>query len=174
MISRDKENKYFFFNVCEPFTLGDYPNLKEQYFECGKDQALLFVSDCAVYKSLVQNFIKKNKIDIFYITSPFDERFPVYRQDWFEGVRTVATVYDIIPYIFKEHYFGKNSTALKWYMSCVEMLRQVDKLLVISQSVKDDMMRYLDFKADNIEVIWGASSNMFQTVDVPPKVSYSG
>ena len=168
MIARDQENQYFFFNVFEPFTLGDYPNLTEECFDCGKDRGLLNIADGLVYENLVRSYIEKNKIDVFYITSPFDDNVPVYRKEWFDGVKTVATVYDIIPYIFKEHYFNNHIIGAAWYLERIEMLRWMDKLLVISQSVKDDLVEYLDFKEDNIEVIWGAPNKMFKPVDISP------
>jgi len=166
MIAQDKENNYFFFNVMGEFSLGDFPNLKEEYFDCGRELGLLRVADNAVYKALLRAFLEKNKIDVFYITSPFDAYMPVYQKDWFEGVRTVATVYDIIPYVFKDHYFQNNESGFAQYMSCVNALRWVDELLVISQSVKDDLENYLDFPGDNIVVIWGASSNSFRKIEV--------
>ncbi len=168
MIRRDTENHYFFFNIVEPFSLGDYPNLSEFYFDCGKDWELLRVADCAAYGALVQAFIQKNKIDVFYITSPFEDHVPVYREEWFAGAKTVATVYDIIPYVFQEHYFPNGLTDSKWYTDRLDTLQWMDELLVISQSVKDDLMQYLNFRGDNIHVIWGAPSEMFRELSVRP------
>jgi len=73
-------------------------------------------------------------------------------------------VYDIIPYVFKEHYFS--GTVQGWYLERLNVLRWADELLVISQSVKDDLMGYLHFSEDNIHVIWGAPGAQFRTIDV--------
>ena len=166
MIRQDKCNHYFFFNIFEPFSIGDFPNLTEEYFNCGKDKALLNVQNNKVMEALIQQFLHKNKIDVFYITSPFDAIIPVYRKEWFKEIKTVVTVYDIIPYIFKDHYFTPNGDIPQWYEERIEMLRWVDKILVISQSVKDDLVSFLNFNGDNIEVIWGAPSDMFQKIEV--------
>ena len=167
MIARDPDNQYFFFNVFEPYSLGNYENLTEEYFDCGKDRGLLSVADGIVYENLIRRFIQKHKIDVFYITSPFDDRVPVYRKEWFADTQTAITVYDIIPYVLKDHYFG--GTPAQWYMERLEQLNWVDKMLVISQSVKDDLMKYLDFSGENIEVIWGASSDMFRKIEISQK-----
>lgn len=166
MISRDKDNQYFFFNVFEPFSLGNYPNLHEEYFDCGKYLGLLNVADGKVYGSLLHKYLQNNKIDVFYITSPFDDKVPAYREEWFTGVKIVATVYDIIPYVFRTRYFPGGESDMGWYMDRVAKLKWMTKMLVISKSVKDDLMNYLNFPGDNIDVIWGAPSAMFQEITV--------
>lgn len=164
MIFQDKENHYFFFNVMEPFSLGEYPNLTEKYFYSGKNYALLSAADESIYGSLIQSFIEKNHIDVFYITSPFESLIPAYKKEWFMGAKVIATVYDIIPYLFKDHYFG--GTVQGWYLERLEVLRWVNELLVISQSVKDDLIKYLHFSGSNIHVIWGAPGSQFRPISV--------
>ncbi len=73
---------------------------------------------------------------MFYMTSPFDENMTLYRKEWFEGVTVVATVYDIIPYMRKEQYFPRFSRAKQYYEMRIDMLKWVDQILVISESVK--------------------------------------
>lgn len=170
LISQDQENNYFFFNVFED--QGYFQNeekqgkITEEDFLCVKNQQFFNVpwfDKC--YGELVQKYIQKNNIDVFYITSPFDDHVPPYKQEWFEDTTVVVTVYDIIPYVMKEHYFPHKGD-IDWYMERIEMLRWADRLLVISQSVKDDLVNYLHFDPKKIDVIWGAPSNMFKKVDI--------
>jgi len=73
MIQADKKNHYFFFNCIEPFHLFEetekQDNLDEDYFYLGKDFVLANnPAFSELYGELIKSYIKKNKIDIFYIT----------------------------------------------------------------------------------------------------------
>lgn len=170
LIQLDRDNEYFFFNIFEAAESLKQEKqnfqIKEKYFEILKNQ-----DDCVhpgfikFYTSLLKAFLKKNDIDVFVITSPFDGHVPSYQKEWFGRVKTVAICYDIIPYIMKDHYFA-SSEAMKWYLERFKMLRKCDKILVISQSVKDDLVNYLSFDPEQIDVIWGATSSKFQKVDI--------
>lgn len=171
LITCDSQNHYFFFNVFDDQNVFQNEEkdgkITEDDFLCVKGREFLNVpwfTEC--YGKLVKNYIHKNKIDVFYITSPFDGHLPVYKREWFEGTSVVATVYDIIPYVMKDHYFPHKGD-IDWYMERIDMLRWVDRILVISQSVKDDLVSYLHFNPDQIDVIWGAPSNMFKKIDIP-------
>ncbi len=115
----------------------DASNLHEEFYFFGKGNFLLHdrINDELVGK-VVKRFLKENQIDVFYMTSPFDENMTLYRKEWFEGVTVVATVYDIIPYIMKEQYFPRFSRAKMYYERRIDMLKWVDRTLVISESVK--------------------------------------
>lgn len=168
LIKSDKENHYYMFNIMEEFSWKSYAddeNIIEDFYYLGKEQFLAHEPYKEIFGKILQNFIKKNEIDIFIITSPFDGHVLPYRKEWFQNVNVVAIVYDIIPYVMKEHYLtDKNS--YKWYMSCVDMLRWCDRLLVISNSVKTDLIHYLDFPADRIDVIWGAINEQFRMINI--------
>ena len=169
MLERDTENDYYFFNIMEE--LGDdplfseYKNFHSEYFFCGNQNFLFKTKKYEeVIGNLIRAFIQKYQIDVFYITSPFESDFFIYKKEWFQGIKTVATVYDIIPYMMKEHYFkfvDKN-----WYMECINMLRFTDAIFTISQSAKDDMVRCLSFPEDQIKVIWGAVGDEYREIKV--------
>lgn len=170
LLNLDYENHYFFFNVFEDEHYFDCEELKNRLREddyiCTKDRKFIGSSGFSnCYGQLVKSYIEKNQIDVFYITSPFDGSIPVYRKEWMGNAAVVATVYDIIPYIMKKKYFP-NEDSFKWYKERVEMLRWMDRILVISQSVKDDLVSYLHFNPDKIDVIWGAPSSMFKKIDI--------
>jgi len=167
MIDQDEENKYFFINFIDTFRLSDSilnkDRLQEDYFYMGKDNFLLNSKEYEeIVGDIITSYIRKNKIDIFYITSPFDW-IVRYKKEWFEDVTVVATVYDIIPYIFPKRYLTDINFKV-WYMEQIEGLRWTDKLLTISQSVKDDLIHYLGFDKEKIEVIYGAVNRDFNEI----------
>ena len=173
ILRKDRKNKYFFFNVLEEtdiFAEEIQDGLISQYnFPMVVDRKRTFSEGFYdVYRSLLINFLADNKIDIFYITSPFDGSLPTYLKEWFGSTKVIATVYDIIPYVMKSHYFP-NPADMKWYMERIDMLRWCDRYVVISQSVKDDLVHYLSFPAEKIDIIWGAPHNRFREINVPEK-----
>ncbi|MCM1082007.1 MAG: glycosyltransferase [Clostridium sp.] len=159
MIEMDKDNKYYFFNLIEDFSMQNVVSsgcVTDCYFFTG-DKNELYVNEeySDVIGAIVKKFLKKNDIDVFYVTSPFQGGYLLYRREWFENVKVIATVYDIIPYVFKDKYLPDKSS-YEFYMTCLDNLRWMDEYLVISNSVKNDMIKYLDFPAEKIHVIYGA------------------
>lgn len=170
LIRMDKDNQYFFFNLFDEFSMADQAgtgNVTDFYLFSGQDHELISKKQYQeLVGDIIQKFLRENQIDIFYITSPFELMTFVYKKEWFQGVKTVATVYDIIPYVMKERYLPQKET-YETYMERVEMLRWVDRYLVISQSVKDDMISYLNFPEEKIHVIYGAGTpNLFRQIEV--------
>ncbi len=170
MINNDHDNKYFFLNMIDsdfklsPVIKND--NFTEDFIYTGKNNFLIRNDEYSeVTGNIIKRYIRENDIDIFYITSPFETDFIRYKKEWFEGVRVITTVYDIIPYIMKEKYLNdKNS--FDCYMKCIENLRWSDELFVISESVKNDLIKYLNFSPENIKVIWGAVDDRYRIKEI--------
>ena len=171
LLQIDRENQYFFLNYFEEeFTLEtdgrSFDNLHEIFLWVGKD-CFLSIDPAyqAVFGDLIRNFIRDNQIDVFYVTSPFDGHIFPYQKEWFGNARVVATVYDLIPLIMKDVYLPKKSQ-YNAYLSHLNTLSWMDKLLAISQSVKNDLMRYLKIPEDKIEVIYSGVSGMYHPMTV--------
>ncbi|MDE5860679.1 MAG: glycosyltransferase family 4 protein, partial [Ruminococcus sp.] len=170
MVNRDGKNKYFFLNMIDrnfslsPMITND--NFTEDFIDTGKNNVLLrseIYSD--IIGNVIKRYIRENNIDIFYITSPFEHSFIQYKKEWFTGVKVIATVYDIIPYVMKEKYLSDKNT-YDWYMKCVDNLRWADRLFVISDSVKNDLVNYLQFSPENIHIIWGAVDDRYRIINI--------
>lgn len=170
MVNQDMNNKYFFLNMID----GDFKlspmiknnNFTEDFIDTGKNNVLLrneIYSD--IIGNIIKRYIRENKIDIFYITSPFESNFILYKKEWFKGVKVIMTVYDIIPYVMKNKYLSDKST-FEWYMKCVDNLRWADELFVISESVKTDLVNHLKFSPDNIKTIWGGVGEKYGIIDI--------
>lgn len=165
MIHSASNNQYYYFNtICQSELIRplEADNFKEVFYFMGRNDVLREYDGqySDLYGQLVKSFIKKYKIDVFYITSPFLAENVIYRKEWFENVVVVGTAYDIIPYIMKEKYLA-SKYLMKWYMSCIDMLRWCDRQLAISQSVKDDMIQYLNFDSEKIDIIYGGVSDKY-------------
>ena len=175
MIERDRENHYFFLNMTDgSFSLrehisGDAANFTEDFISTGKNNVLLRDERYSgVVGQIIRNYIRENSIDMFWVTSPFEHEFLPYRKEWFSGIFTAATVYDIIPYVMKEKYLSDKET-YRWYMECIGSLKNYDRLFVISDSVKDDLTSLLGFSPDNIDVIWGGVGKQYVKKELPPQ-----
>lgn len=170
MVNLDNDNKYFFLNMIDGnFSLSPMitnNNFTEDFIDTGKNNVLLRNEAYSeVIGGIIKRYIRENNIDIFYITSPFESNFILYKKEWFEGVRVISTVYDIIPYVMKDKYLSDKNT-FNWYMKCVENLRWSDELFVISESVKTDLVKYLNFSPDNIKTIWGGVDGKYKPTNI--------
>lgn len=167
----DKNNEYYFFNLFdEEFLLDDYlqegTTVKEFQMYSGPGGFLLRERKYnEVMGKLVEKYITENSIDIFCITSPFDGHNVVYKKEWFGACKVVAITYDIIPYVMKDHYLAEPNS-YQYYMECIDILRWVDEIQVISQSVEDDLVNYLNFDKDKISVIWGAVDKRYEEIEI--------
>lgn len=99
------------------------------------------------------NSISSENCDIDYlILSPFQEPvvsvFP-------DGVRKTLIFYDLIPYLYHLRY--QASMQFDNYLKRFSLLFEADRLLTISQSVRDDLMMYLGIQKNRIVSIDGAA-----------------
>lgn len=170
MVEIDPFNTYIFINFFEECNISEYfpgsNNITELSFYTGKNRFLLDKPEYKeIFGDIIRRIISENSIDVFYLTSPFESGIHHYEKSWFQGIKTVATVYDIIPYVFKDRYLSDKGT-YNWYMKCIDMLKWVDCHFVISDSVKQDMVNQLGFDEKKIKVIYGAVDDRFRIIDV--------
>lgn len=107
-------------------------------------------------KKIINNYIKKQlnqkRVIDFLILGAFQEPtvsvFP-------EGVNKYLIFYDLIPYL----YYDKYSTEMPFdkYLDHFKLLFEADKLLCISESVRDDLIVYLGIPLEKTGVIHGAA-----------------
>ncbi len=177
MFKKDKTNNYFLFNMYEEIPINEElpicDNIKYEYFYMGKNSCLITPKYYAmpyfeekyegVMGGLYKKFIKNNNIDTFFLTATLDV-FCNYKKEWFEGVNIALIVYDIIPLLFSEQYVrGKGGK--KYCMQGVELWKNADKILAISGSVKEDLIKYLDIDENKIQVIYSGVDTTFLQKD---------
>ena len=68
------------------------------------------------------------------------------------GAVSSATLYDLIPLIFAEHYF-RNADYAAWYRRKLAMLHKFDLLLCISEATKRDAVRLLGIDERRLTVV---------------------
>jgi glycosyltransferase involved in cell wall biosynthesis len=101
---------------------------------------------------------------IYHVMSPFelkrtlDELWPA----WARGsdVRTVVTLYDVIPLVFPEHYL-RDAVVRTRYQTRAELVRRAHRVLAISQSTADDAAEHLGIEADRISVVGAGATEKF-------------
>jgi len=71
-----------------------------------------------------------------------------------------ATLYDIIPLIFQDHYLI-DSGVRRWYLSRMAWLKKADLLLAISEASRRDAINWLGIEPWRIVTIWGGLPSSF-------------
>ena len=57
-----------------------------------------------VYGQIIENFLKREMIDVFYFPNALCVKLPMIKKKWFGKTKVVATIHDIIPWMMKEKY----------------------------------------------------------------------
>ena len=117
--------------------------------------------DSLAYTSLVQRY----KPDIVHVSHVFEglgDRVPLpdpARRA--PGQILSATLYDLIPLVFQEHYFALPELK-PWYYARMKWLRQADLLLAISESTRQDAINHLGIEPWRVIAINAGISGHFQ------------
>ena len=94
--------------------------------------------------------------DVCYlVTSPFETGagvMPALPPGVKDLVKVAAIVYDLIPFLFPEHYLV-NPTELGRQHAHLIALRECDLLLAISEATRNDVLRVLDLPAERVATI---------------------
>lgn len=167
----DKTNNYYLLNFYENTSLKDillFPdNVQEFYFYTGDaNQVLRGMSNFQkIIGDIVRKFISEHKIDVFYVTSPFDGILHI-ESSWLESTKKVVTIYDVIPYIFKERYL-QNKEVYHDYMTRIKTFEKFDKLLAISESAKQDMIKYFNVDETSVDCIYAGVDECYTELQIP-------
>jgi glycosyltransferase involved in cell wall biosynthesis len=104
--------------------------------------------------------------DALLIASPFEEgpglAIPDSR-DGLEHVRVLAIVYDLIPYRFAERYLS-DPLGSRRYHARLQLLREADGLLAISEATRQDTIHHLDIAPHRVVNIFGGVSDEFTPI----------
>lgn len=80
------------------------------------------------------------------------------------GVITSATLYDLIPLRFRGIYLADPEVE-RWYQEKLDLLKQCDLLLAISESTRQDAIELLGIAPEKIVAIFGACEDYFKKID---------
>lgn len=101
--------------------------------------------------------LKKIKPDLIHIPSLFE----IYYLQVPDIIKSVVTLYDIIPMLYPDKYF-QNEKAKEWYMMRLNQAKKASKIITISESSKKDIKRILNIPYEKIEVIYGGVDERFK------------
>jgi glycosyltransferase involved in cell wall biosynthesis len=101
---------------------------------------------------------------VYHIMSPFELGTPLHAMwpRWARESRvaTVVTLYDLIPLVFPDHYL-KDPRLSAEYEARLDLIRNADQVLAISQSTATDAIERLGISADRVHVIHAGSTDVF-------------
>lgn len=110
-----------------------------------------------IFAQVWRRLVKNISPDLVHITSLFD----IYYQEIPKNVKSIVSLYDLIPLVYKDRYF-KNAKALDWYLNRFDQLKQVDKIITISKSAKQDIVKFLKIPESKVAVVYGGIDNRFK------------
>jgi len=79
------------------------------------------------------------------------------------AARQAATLYDLIP-LLHPHRHLRDPAYRAWYYRRLGLLKRCDLLLAISESSRREAVEHLNFRADDIAVVYGAADPIFSPV----------
>lgn len=82
---------------------------------------------------------------------------------------TAVTLFDLIPLIHRDVYLN-NQIVNRWYFEKLESLRKAHLLLAISESSRQEAIKYLEVSADRVVNISSAADSMFRPLSIAPDV----
>lgn len=106
------------------------------------------------------NALRQIKPDLIHI--PF--LFEIYYLSIPKDIKSVVTLYDIIPLRFPNQYF-QNEKAEDWYKQRLEQVKRASKIITISKSSKADIEKMLKIPSEQITVVYGGVDKRFRKVE---------
>lgn len=125
-------------------------------FEGGQQDSL----DAALYASAAAA-VRPDLIHVSHIFEGYSDRVAIPNAKTRPAGQVFsATLYDLIPIRFKEHYF-RDRRFQAWYYHRVQLLRQADLLLSISEASRQDAINLLGLDPARIVTIHGGIGEHF-------------
>lgn len=100
--------------------------------------------------------LKNSYPDLLHLTSFFE----VYYLSVPDNIKTVVTLHDLIPILFPAYCF-ENQLAKDWYLSRLEQLKKCSKIITISRSAKEDILKVLKIPTERVTVVYGGIDERF-------------
>jgi glycosyltransferase involved in cell wall biosynthesis len=106
--------------------------------------------------------------DVFYHqSSNFEPELPVLDPRLLKAKLKSVTVYDLIPFVMREHYLDgadENSiNSARHYFNQLNNLKHFDLIFVISESTKNDVIKHLGLKPKQVTNISGSCDDFFRS-----------
>lgn len=174
LLKLENDAEYHFLNMYTPYhndpEMDEKCYLHEYYMgpkivDVGEKQLFRDESLDNMTEAYVRHFLKKSEIEVMLFTSP-NEYGTLYKAEWFKDVFTVGILYDLIPLIFPDQcLFDRKYKAD--YERSLKFIKNLDLLLAISESAKNDAVKLLGIPPEKIAVIYAGIDPDFRKL---PKV----
>lgn len=151
------EERICVWNVPGPVSAGDASNIWRQ----------------RVGEALRETYIQSLKPDLVHVSSLFEGLGDDAVTSISGGVLSppaAVTLYDLIPLINQEIYLA-NPAVKQWYLDKLESLRRARLLLAISESSRQEAIKYLDLPKERVVNISSAANPMFRPLTLLPVVA---
>jgi hypothetical protein len=108
---------------------------------------------------LLGSSLKKDKINLVH--------FPEMRGFWpTRNIKSVVTIYDIIPFLFENEYRKvRHIEYFPSYSYHLKKIKKADCLIAISETTKNDIVKYLDINPNKIEVTLLGVKDIFKKTE---------
>lgn len=120
---------------------------------------------------LRESFIARFKPDIVYVPS-FFEGFCDSAQSsvgLFGSSPTAIIFYDLIPLLYKDHYFKQHPRMLSWYERKLDNMKRAHLWLAISESSRQDAIHYLNLPEEWVLNVSAAAAPHFKKLVMSPE-----
>ncbi|HBL26096.1 MAG TPA: hypothetical protein DD490_04590, partial [Acidobacteria bacterium] len=109
----------------------------------------------------LQRAIDRQGVDVFHLTTPchLDDLVP-----WRIDAPVVATLYDLIPLRYPEHYLAAPGRR-DLYERALRLVRRAGRVVAISHHAGQEAERLLGLPAERVRVAWPIAEPCFQPLD---------
>ena len=113
---------------------------------------------------------------IYHVMSPFEltQSLDALWPSWARrsDIRTVVTLYDLIPLVFADHYL-RDPVVRAGYEARLELVRHADHVLAISHTTAEDAVEHLGIQPGRVSVIDAGATEKFATMYSSPADAWS-
>jgi glycosyltransferase involved in cell wall biosynthesis len=147
------------------FYNGLYENKRKELREsnnvCSHTIKYFKYNDLNPFNKWLQRSVYRSKsLDLLHILSPFEDHYHTVIANRLLPSKTVITLYDFIPLIFKELYLNSDTSA-KLYFDRLGILKTARLLLSISESTRKDAITLFNIPPEKIVNIGISTSDEF-------------
>jgi glycosyltransferase involved in cell wall biosynthesis len=102
-------------------------------------------------------YFRKNNFDLYHATG--------YILPWFANIPSVLTVHDLIALDYPQ--YCKTANALYFGLSLPRSIKKADKIIAVSYTVKQDIIRRFDIPEEKIAVVYHGVDPSFRKITSP-------
>lgn len=110
------------------------------------------MQDSETYQTHLHTFLEQNRIDLFHLFQPFGPAYPSLQRKWFGTAKVAVTLHDLYPLLgpagTEGDFSGQESGSDR-----KEFIRSCDLILVNTENLKREAIRWADLDPDKITVV---------------------